>query len=91
MRLGYTTQFTYEEREVQLYSGDVVLLMSDGLIEQRNVEGEMLGFSRPQEFFRQVVDQPPDIICQHMAQKGEEWAAGRPQGDDITFIAFRIR
>ena len=91
MPLGYTTQFTYEEREVQLYSGDVVLLMSDGLIEQRNVEGEMLGFSRPQEFFRQVVDQPPDIICQHMAQKGEEWAAGRPQGDDITFIAFRIR
>jgi len=91
MPLGYTTQFAYEERELQLYSGDVVLLMSDGLIEQRNAEGEMLGFARTREFFHQVVDQPPDIICQHMAQKGAEWAADTPQEDDITFVVFTIR
>lgn len=90
MPLGYTTQFAYEEREVQLHSGDVVLLMSDGLIEQRNSDGEMLGFTRTREFFREVVDEPPAIICQHMAQRGARWAENRPQEDDITFVAFRV-
>ncbi len=91
MPLGYTTQFAYEERELQLHSGDVVLMMSDGLIEQRNSEGEMLGFTRTREFFREVVDEPPAIICQHMAQRGARWAGNQPQEDDITFVAFRVR
>ena len=42
-------------------------------------------------FFRQVADQPPDTICRHMAQKGEEWAGDMPQEDDITFVVFKIR
>jgi serine phosphatase RsbU (regulator of sigma subunit) len=91
MPLGYVAHFDYEERDVQLCSGDVVLLMSDGLIEQQNAAGEMLGFERPREYFLQVADQPPAIICQHMTEKGAEWAGDVPQGDDITFVVFRVR
>ena len=89
--LGYTTQFPYEEQQVELERGDTVLLMSDGLPEQRNPAGEMLGFERVQQLFRQIADQAPEAICQYLAQKGEEWAADRPQDDDITFVVFKVR
>lgn len=91
MPLGFTTDYAYEERQVELHPGDVVLLMSDGLIEQRNGAGELLGFARVREMFRSVADQPADLICQRLAQGGAQWAGGEPQGDDITFVVFRAR
>ena len=88
--LGYTTRFCYEEREIELGSGDTVLLMSDGLPEQRSADGTMVGFDRAHAWFQEVAGQSPEAVCQHLARRGRDWAAGVLQDDDITLVALRV-
>lgn len=91
MPLGYALRPRYEQRECELQPGDALVLMSDGLPERLNHEDEELGYPRTQELFREVADQSPADICQHLAQGGESWAAGRLQDDDVTFVALKCR
>ena len=52
--LGYTTGGDYHEEEFDLASGDVLLLMSDGLPERLNGNDELLGYEKMVEAFRSV-------------------------------------
>jgi sigma-B regulation protein RsbU (phosphoserine phosphatase) len=50
--LGAFDGSTYDERTVQLYSGDKLLLFTDGVTEARNAAGEEFGEQRLQECLR---------------------------------------
>lgn len=91
MPLGYSLRPRYEQRECELQPGDALVLMSDGLPERLDREDQELGYPRTQELFREVADQSPAAICQHLAQGGDRWAAGRFQDDDVTFVALKCR
>jgi serine phosphatase RsbU (regulator of sigma subunit) len=91
MPLGYSTSFQYEQREYDLNPGDTLVLMSDGLPERLNSADEELGYPKTQELFAEVAEQSPDEICQHLARGGDEWARGRPQDDDVTFVVLKVK
>lgn len=91
MPLGYSTSFQYEQREYDLNIGDTLVLMSDGLPERLNPDDEELGYPKIQELFAEVVEKSPDEICQHLARGGDEWARGRPQDDDVTFVVMKVK
>lgn len=91
MPLGYSTGFEYEQREYDLNPGDTIVLMSDGLPERRNSQDEELGYPRTQELFLEAAERTPEEICQHLAQGGDEWADGRPQDDDVTFVVLKVK
>ena len=38
-----------------------------------------------------LAELPPEQICQRLAQGGEEWAAGRSQEDDVTFVVIKVK
>ena len=89
--LGYSTSFQYEQREYDLNAGDTLVLMSDGLPERLNPDDEELGYPKTQELFAEVAEKSPDEICQHLARGGDEWARGRPQDDDVTFVVLKVK
>lgn len=90
MPLGGFSDFPYQTREAGLSPGDVVLLMSDGILEMFNANDEILDEPRVVESFREAaVGSPRDIIA-HLLQKGREWAGGRPQVDDVTFVVMKM-
>ncbi len=91
MPLGYSTRARYEEQSFELDAGDTLLMMSDGLPERLNDQDEELGYPRTQALFLEVAERTPEEICQHLVRGGEEWASGRPQDDDITFVILKIR
>ncbi len=91
MPLGAMKSFPYVFREEELHSGDVLLLLSDGLPEQKNAQGEMFDYARVQELLREVVEDGPEAIIRHLVQAGEGWMNGTPQDDDITMLALKIR
>ena len=91
MPLGYSTMCEYEQREYDLYPGDTIVLMSDGLPERLNNQDEELGYPRTQELFLEAAERTPEEICQHLAQGGDEWADGRPQDDDVTFVVLKVK
>jgi serine phosphatase RsbU (regulator of sigma subunit) len=91
MPLGSVTGYSYRERELTLCCGDVVVLMSDGLPERFNRTGEMFDYSRTMETLARAAALAPREIIERLVEAGEAWAEGRPQDDDITFVAVKVK
>ncbi len=91
MPLGAFLDFPYEQRTLELFTGDTIILMSDGFPEMFNDKQETLGYSRVKEIIKEVGDKPPQEMLEHFSRTAEEWANGRPQDDDVTFVVLRIK
>jgi serine phosphatase RsbU (regulator of sigma subunit) len=91
MPLGSVTGYSYRERELTLGCGDVIVLMSDGLPERFNQSGEMFDYSRTKESLAHAAILSPREIIERLVSAGEAWAEGRPQDDDITFVALKVK
>lgn len=72
--LGIAVGETYREKNFNLKNGERLTLMSDGVVEARNVHGELLGFERTQALCSQTAGQ----IAQAALEFGQE--------DDITVL-----
>ncbi|HEX5084786.1 MAG TPA: SpoIIE family protein phosphatase, partial [Blastocatellia bacterium] len=74
MPLGSISNYPYRELEITLGCGDVVVLMSDGLPERFNREGEMFDYSRTMQTLVEAAAHSPREIIEHLAGAGENWA-----------------
>jgi len=68
----------------------VIALMSDGLSEMFNHEGEILDYPAAKNLFAEVAGQLPAEIIAHLNRAGEKWANGHPQEDDVTFVVMKV-
>ncbi len=83
--------FDYQERVVELFPGDTLLLFSDGFPELLNSEGEPLGYARVHESFVAAVGGAPGDVIADLDAAAQFWSGlGTPQ-DDMTFVVVRIR
>lgn len=87
--LGGLTNYEYRQAEVTLSANDVVLLLSDGLPERFNPNGEMFGYERTREFLRVNATASPKEMLERLLQESDKWAESRPADDDMTFVAVR--
>jgi serine phosphatase RsbU (regulator of sigma subunit) len=87
--LGAMKKFAYAVHETELQAGDTMLLLTDGLPEQKNVSQEMFDYSRVQKAFCEAGERSPQEIITHLVKAGEEWMAGAVQEDDITLLVIR--
>lgn len=91
MPLGLVKKFEYEQRELNLHPGDKLLLMSDGLPERQNANGEEFGYEKTKALFSEAQDRNPQELCEYLISGGEKWASGKLQGDDITFLVVKVK
>ncbi|MGE5499491.1 MAG: SpoIIE family protein phosphatase [Syntrophothermus sp.] len=89
MPLGSFSEFPYQTTELGLDSGDIVLLLSDGFIEQFNKNKEMLGLKAAGEELQANADKPPAEIIECICRRYEHWKEEIPQQDDVTFIVIK--
>lgn len=89
MPLGSFPDYPYQEIKVDIEEGDTVLFMSDGITERFNLEKEALGEEKTRQLFAEIAKESTDRIIEHMVKAGENWANGRAQDDDITFVAIK--
>jgi phosphoserine phosphatase RsbU/P len=75
----------YEETEVPLERGDLLVLYTDGVTEARNPQGELYGLDRMLTLLRQS---PGDAtgFGQALLADVRRFAAGRPPADDLTLV-----
>lgn len=76
--LGLVGVGTFEETRIHLQPGDHLSLYTDGLLEARNLQGELFGFERLRELF---ANRPT-------AQQASEAAVAFGQDDDITVLTL---
>ena len=88
--LGTLTEASYRRQEVDVESGDCLLLMTDGLPELLGENGEVFGYPRVEEAFSACADRPADEIVAELSRVASEWTGGQPPNDDITFVVVRV-
>ncbi len=80
---------TYLSREEQVSSGDVLLMLTDGLTEARDGH-EFFGEERIAGILRRHHDDAPQVLCKSLLDGAAEFAANA-LADDVTIMAIRRR
>ena len=77
---------------VDLESGDLLLLMTDGITEPRNSDGVMYEESgRLNEVLSNIpVEMPIEEVVDTIINDVEAYTADEEQDDDITLVAVRV-
>ncbi|WP_304130681.1 two-component regulator propeller domain-containing protein [Ignavibacterium album] len=91
MPLGAMRNASYNFSERELKSGDVILLLTDGLPEQMNNNEEMFDYSRVKSNFKAIASLQPSGIIEKLIEAGDKWMNGKQQDDDITFVVIRVK
>jgi len=91
MPLGAIKDFQYTITERELNTGDTILMLSDGLAEQKNDQGEMFDYERIQNIFQKTAHHPPDDIIKQLVNAGNKWMNGQEQVDDISLLVLKFK
>ena len=76
----------YGETDIELQEGDRLLLFSDGAIEIRNAEGEMLGYDGLLEFIKEQGYPVDDLDMQTLEENLLKRSTGIRLEDDLTLV-----
>jgi serine phosphatase RsbU (regulator of sigma subunit) len=91
MPLGAMKNFPYAVHTTDLHQGDTLVLLTDGLPEQKNGSGEMFDYSRVRDVLTATGALPPKDIIDALVREGDSWMAGISQDDDITIMAIKMK
>jgi serine phosphatase RsbU (regulator of sigma subunit) len=89
--LGGMTKYAYQQRQLTLGCGDVVVMLSDGLLERFNPQQEMFEEARAKAALQAYAKSEPATIIEQLVKAGEDWAAGQAQDDDVTLVVLKMR
>ncbi len=89
MPLGAMKHPQYDLHEEALAQGDTLLMLTDGLPEQKNASGEMFAYARLEEAFGKAAGGTPEAVVRRLVENIESWMVGASQEDDITLLAIR--
>ncbi len=89
--LGVHEAFTYEERDVSLAPGDLLLLYTDGIVEAENPHGDQFEDHRLIEFVQKRRGDAPGTIVDDLLQHVRDFTDSPQPTDDMTAILLRMK
>lgn len=81
---------TLEVPTIQLYSGDFVLLYTDGITEAHSPAGEEFGLASIREIIERNTTESVEVVLQRIVEAVEVFTGTNEFEDDITLVAFRL-
>jgi serine phosphatase RsbU (regulator of sigma subunit) len=82
----------YAQTDVPIGAGDTILLMSDGLPELQNSDGQQFGYARALDEFAAAANaSTSDDVVARLVEAAQRWHGEQPPNDDITFVVVRCR
>lgn len=88
--VGLISFASYEAFTVSMNPGDLVVAVSDGITETRNMAGEFWDEIRVQEIVRESGSGPIVALTEVLTANVDGFAAGAEQYDDMTIVAVRV-
>ena len=80
----------YEQAEIQLEHGDLLLLYTDGMSEAENPAEDEWGEDAMIAATRACFEQPTLQMIHHILKEADKFANGAPQHDDMTLVIARV-
>jgi serine phosphatase RsbU (regulator of sigma subunit) len=88
--LGVTPKLDAGEAAVQLHAGDMLIMVSDGILEARDAHGNDYGLSRLSRRIRTARGKVDDVVKAILADIDSHSGDQGQQGDDMTILAMSI-
>ena len=89
--LGLLEHTEYQPVTVNLESGDLLALFSDGINEANDLQQEEFGMRRIESLLRENAQKPPQEIVNRVFEEIKTFEAGRPQRDDQTLVILKVK
>jgi sigma-B regulation protein RsbU (phosphoserine phosphatase) len=89
--LGLLEHTEYQEISVNLESGDLLALFSDGIVEAASPGHEEFGSRRLEHALRQHTHRHPQQIIDQLFEEVRAFEGGRPPRDDQTLVLLKVR
>lgn len=89
--LGIFEEVTYEEWNVTLDSGDIVVFHSDGIAETSNSEGQFFGTERLRKLVEQHHEMAATELSDLILREVDWFAQSAPLSDDRTLVVLKVR
>jgi serine phosphatase RsbU (regulator of sigma subunit) len=90
MPLGAFFDFPYRKTEFELFKGDVLLMVSDGLTDLFNNDKDILGIERISEFLKSSAGKSAKKIIDDVWTNSKVWSGNSPIHDDLTIVALKF-
>jgi sigma-B regulation protein RsbU (phosphoserine phosphatase) len=88
--LGVRKTVAFEEKQLQMRAGDVLLLYTDGIIEARNIAGELFGVARLCDILRINRAEPPLTIIDAVLREVTAFTGTTVLEDDVAMIVMKV-
>ncbi|MHC4954221.1 MAG: SpoIIE family protein phosphatase [Planctomycetota bacterium] len=76
---------------IDLEEGDVLLILTDGIIEAANPVGQLFGFERLEQVVKEAAAGGAEAVVGAVNGAVMVWTEGRPIHDDATMVAVKIQ
>lgn len=87
--LSIMEDFPYEDEMVEIASGDVLVIYSDGICEAVNPSDDQFGEERLASVVREHITKPAPDLVEHIIAAVKSHAATAPQMDDMTLVVVK--
>jgi serine phosphatase RsbU (regulator of sigma subunit) len=91
MILGIEEDIDIKKAVVSLRPRDGILIVSDGITENQDIEGNMYGQERFEELLRKNATSPIKNLAKLIIGEAESFSRGTSLKDDQTLLAFRLK
>jgi sigma-B regulation protein RsbU (phosphoserine phosphatase) len=81
----------YEQETIQLQSGDLLVVYTDGVTEALNPAGVEFGEERLRSLLVECLRLPARASAERVMAKVLEWQGQASQHDDITLIVAKVK
>ncbi|MEE9617561.1 MAG: GAF domain-containing SpoIIE family protein phosphatase [Anaerolineae bacterium] len=88
--LGVLPDMLFEEKQITLSSGDVLVLYTDGITEGQNLAGGQFGEQRLYRVIAEIADAPAQAIADGILSAARVHGRGVDQYDDISLIVMKV-
>ncbi len=88
--LGAVAGEVYEEQQIGLQSGDVILFMTDGIVEAMNAQRDLYGFPRLESVLKSCEMADAQSILDCVFDSVFEFLGDVPPQDDMTLVVVRV-
>ncbi|MBK8397380.1 MAG: SpoIIE family protein phosphatase [Leptospiraceae bacterium] len=91
LALGIMKDSEYNAKSLELKVGDLLIIYSDGAIEQVNPNNEQFGIERLQSLISDNSQLPPKDLTEKIYSEVSKYANGEAQSDDLTLVVVKIQ
>jgi len=87
--IGPLPEARFQRGFARVHAGEVLLLLTDGILERRDKKSEFFGDERVRSLVRQHQSQPATVILERLFEAAIAWGDGRPWEDDATIVVVK--